>query len=262
MQQQLVAGTGRHGMGRHAARAGPAVAGVHATAPAWSSARRPAGNCVDLARHLPDAQPVRRADEEQAGPRGRGLRGQQERDRADPRRQGDRLARRRSSCCPATWATSRTTTRSPTTTGPATRPRPSSCWRRRARPASRSSCCTRPPTRCRAWPRPCSPAWTRPASRCPLVSATQSDFYGKYLENPTTAKRDVWDIAPPGWIPDWFGNNGRSTIVPLLTKPGPGLERLRRVHQRDGAEGHRRRAVGAQRRGGQHELAEGGRRRP
>jgi ABC-type transport system substrate-binding protein len=55
-----------------------------------------------------------------------------------------------------------------------------------------------------------------------LVSATQSDFYGKYLEVPSTSKRDVWDIAPPGWIPDWFGNNGRSTIVPLLTQPGPG----------------------------------------
>jgi ABC-type transport system substrate-binding protein len=55
-----------------------------------------------------------------------------------------------------------------------------------------------------------------------LVSATQSDFYGKYLESPSTAKRDVWDLAPPGWIPDWFGNNGRSTLVPLLTQPGPG----------------------------------------
>ncbi|HEX3493069.1 MAG TPA: ABC transporter substrate-binding protein [Streptosporangiaceae bacterium] len=55
-----------------------------------------------------------------------------------------------------------------------------------------------------------------------LVSATQADFYGKYLEVPSTGKRDVWDIAPPGWIPDWFGNNGRSTIVPLLTQPGPG----------------------------------------
>ncbi len=55
-----------------------------------------------------------------------------------------------------------------------------------------------------------------------LVPATQSDFYGKYLENPATSKRDVWDIAPPGWVPDWFGNNGRSTIVPLLTQPGPG----------------------------------------
>jgi ABC-type transport system substrate-binding protein len=55
-----------------------------------------------------------------------------------------------------------------------------------------------------------------------LVPATQSDFYGKYLENPSTSKRDVWDIAPPGWVPDWFGNNGRSTIVPLLSQPGPG----------------------------------------
>jgi ABC-type transport system substrate-binding protein len=55
-----------------------------------------------------------------------------------------------------------------------------------------------------------------------LIGATQSDFYGKYLEVPSTAKRDVWDMAPPGWIPDWFGNNGRSTLVPLLTQPGPG----------------------------------------
>jgi peptide/nickel transport system substrate-binding protein len=55
-----------------------------------------------------------------------------------------------------------------------------------------------------------------------LVPVTQSDFYGKYLEVPATSKRDVWDMAPPGWIPDWFGNNGRSTIVPLLTKPGLG----------------------------------------
>jgi peptide/nickel transport system substrate-binding protein len=55
-----------------------------------------------------------------------------------------------------------------------------------------------------------------------LVPATQSDFYGKYLEEPTTSKQDAWDIAPPGWVPDWFGNNGRSTVQPLLTNPGPG----------------------------------------
>jgi peptide/nickel transport system substrate-binding protein len=55
-----------------------------------------------------------------------------------------------------------------------------------------------------------------------LVPSTQSDFYGKYLTQPSTAKRDVWDIAPPGWIPDWFGNNGRSTIQPLYTQPGTG----------------------------------------
>jgi peptide/nickel transport system substrate-binding protein len=55
-----------------------------------------------------------------------------------------------------------------------------------------------------------------------LVPATQSQFYGTYLEAPSSSKADKWDIAPPGWIPDWFGNNGRSTIVPLLTNPGLG----------------------------------------
>ena len=55
-----------------------------------------------------------------------------------------------------------------------------------------------------------------------LVSATQSDFYGKYLLDPSTATRDVWDIAPPGWIPDWFGNNGRSVVQPLFSSPGKG----------------------------------------
>ena len=53
-----------------------------------------------------------------------------------------------------------------------------------------------------------------------LVPATQSDFYGKYLTQPASAKAGLWDVAPPGWIPDWFGNNGRSTLVPLLTAPG------------------------------------------
>jgi len=55
-----------------------------------------------------------------------------------------------------------------------------------------------------------------------IVPVTQADFYGKYLTQPSTAKRGVWDIAPPGWIPDWFGNNGRSTLQPIMTDPGPG----------------------------------------
>ena len=55
-----------------------------------------------------------------------------------------------------------------------------------------------------------------------LVPATQADFYGKYLLNISTAKRDVWDIAPPGWIPDWFGNNGRSVLQPLFSSPANG----------------------------------------
>jgi peptide/nickel transport system substrate-binding protein len=55
-----------------------------------------------------------------------------------------------------------------------------------------------------------------------IVPVTMADFYGKYLTQPSTAKRGVWDIAPPGWIPDWFGNNGRSTLQPIMTSPGPG----------------------------------------
>ena len=55
-----------------------------------------------------------------------------------------------------------------------------------------------------------------------LVPATQADFYGKYLLNISTAKRDVWDVAPPGWIPDWFGNNGRSVLQPLFSSPANG----------------------------------------
>jgi len=58
--------------------------------------------------------------------------------------------------------------------------------------------------------------------RVKLVPATQSDFYGKYMLVPSTAKQGVWDIANPGWIPDWFGNNGRSVIQPLFTNPAPG----------------------------------------
>jgi ABC-type transport system substrate-binding protein len=58
--------------------------------------------------------------------------------------------------------------------------------------------------------------------RVKLIPATQSDFYGKYMLVPSTAKQGVWDIAPPGWIPDWFGNNGRSVIQPLFTSPAPG----------------------------------------
>jgi peptide/nickel transport system substrate-binding protein len=53
-----------------------------------------------------------------------------------------------------------------------------------------------------------------------LVPVTQSDYYGKYLTQPSTAKRGVWDIALPGYIPDWFGNNGRSIVQPLFTNPG------------------------------------------
>jgi ABC-type transport system substrate-binding protein len=62
----------------------------------------------------------------------------------------------------------------------------------------------------------------RAGFRVKLIPATASDFYGKYMLVTSTAKRRVWDIATPGWIPDWFGNNGRSVLQPLFTNPGPG----------------------------------------
>jgi len=44
------------------------------------------------------------------------------------------------------------------------------------------------------------------------VSSTQGDYYAKYLSNVGAATSGVWDITEPGWVPDWFGNNGRAII--------------------------------------------------
>jgi peptide/nickel transport system substrate-binding protein len=50
-----------------------------------------------------------------------------------------------------------------------------------------------------------------------LIAATPSNtFYTKYLQNQTASKSGAWDIAEAGWVPDWFGNNGRAVIVPLF----------------------------------------------
>ncbi|HJP74026.1 MAG TPA: ABC transporter substrate-binding protein [Pseudonocardiaceae bacterium] len=52
--------------------------------------------------------------------------------------------------------------------------------------------------------------------------AAASDFYGKYIQDPTAAKAGSWDIAEPGWVPDWFGNNARANIEPLFDGRGYG----------------------------------------
>jgi peptide/nickel transport system substrate-binding protein len=49
-----------------------------------------------------------------------------------------------------------------------------------------------------------------------LTPDTNGNFYGKTLVTPADAKQGKWDIAAPGWIPDWYGNNGRTNIVPLF----------------------------------------------
>jgi len=45
---------------------------------------------------------------------------------------------------------------------------------------------------------------------------SQADYYGNLLSDPAKAKAGVWDIAEPGWTPDWFGNNGRAIVQPLF----------------------------------------------
>lgn len=52
--------------------------------------------------------------------------------------------------------------------------------------------------------------------------AAASDYYGKYLSDPTAAKAGAWDISEPGWVPDWFGNNARANVEPLFDGRGYG----------------------------------------
>lgn len=40
-------------------------------------------------------------------------------------------------------------------------------------------------------------------------------FY-PFMEDPANNKADKWDIGEPGWVPDWYGNNGRTTLQPLF----------------------------------------------
>ncbi len=45
---------------------------------------------------------------------------------------------------------------------------------------------------------------------------SQGEYYGSLLSDPAKARAGVWDIAEPGWTPDWFGNNGRAILQPLF----------------------------------------------
>ena len=47
------------------------------------------------------------------------------------------------------------------------------------------------------------------------VAAPNADFYTKYLQQPSVAKRGVWDIAIAGWGADWYGNAALSFFAPL-----------------------------------------------
>ena len=49
------------------------------------------------------------------------------------------------------------------------------------------------------------------------VPAPNADFYTKYLQQPSVAKRGVWDIAIAGWGADWYGNAALSFFAPLFS---------------------------------------------
>ncbi|HEX3752261.1 MAG TPA: ABC transporter substrate-binding protein [Streptosporangiaceae bacterium] len=50
-----------------------------------------------------------------------------------------------------------------------------------------------------------------------LLSSPSADFYTKYLEVPSVAKRGVWDIAVAGWAPDWYTQGSLSFFGPLFS---------------------------------------------
>lgn len=52
--------------------------------------------------------------------------------------------------------------------------------------------------------------------RLKLKQVPPADFYTQFLQKPAVTKAGGWDIALPGWSPDWSGNAARSFFVPLL----------------------------------------------
>jgi peptide/nickel transport system substrate-binding protein len=52
--------------------------------------------------------------------------------------------------------------------------------------------------------------------RLRLDTYSQAEYYGSLLSDPDRGRAGAWDIAEPGWTPDWFGNNGRTIVQPLF----------------------------------------------
>jgi len=52
------------------------------------------------------------------------------------------------------------------------------------------------------------------------VPTNHADFYGKYLQVDSVAKKGTWDIAAAGWGPDWYGSGTLTWFLPLFTSPG------------------------------------------
>jgi len=51
------------------------------------------------------------------------------------------------------------------------------------------------------------------------IGTPQADFFTKYMQVPSVAKRGVWDVSLAGWGADWYGNGALSYFNPLLSGP-------------------------------------------
>jgi peptide/nickel transport system substrate-binding protein len=48
------------------------------------------------------------------------------------------------------------------------------------------------------------------------VTATNADFYAKDLTPGTLAKKSGWDLAEPGWGPDWYPTGNKAMFLPIF----------------------------------------------
>jgi peptide/nickel transport system substrate-binding protein len=46
-----------------------------------------------------------------------------------------------------------------------------------------------------------------------------SSFFTDLGNSPENNKAGAWDLGQPGWIPDWYGNNGRTVVQALFQGP-------------------------------------------
>lgn len=53
-----------------------------------------------------------------------------------------------------------------------------------------------------------------------IKTYSQAEYYGALLSDPEKGREGAWDLAEPGWTPDWFGNNGRTVVQPLFQTHG------------------------------------------
>jgi peptide/nickel transport system substrate-binding protein len=49
-----------------------------------------------------------------------------------------------------------------------------------------------------------------------VVPYPAQEYYDHPLGDPAQARAGAWDVALAGWVPDWFGDNGRAVVQPLF----------------------------------------------